>query len=246
MIIVSESSAKAARPVRRGRFTPVYSRSSGAHHDTRQQADAERISVHTEVLLHGPPFTHAPVNLKNRALAGGSSPGWPDQESCCGRVGVGRVWHSADLLEGYHTASRGQSQTTHAPVSLRAVPGIPRGRASPVDGIPHESQRARSSVVRRYIEKLRRTEGMRGAGLVPRRPSTTAVTTTQTTTGHQQHRAEQGCGAGPWSKGSVACFWGSRGRRFKSSRPDGHKAWSGPCLGRRMLRSVWWSPIGRY
>lgn len=48
MIIVSESSAKAARPVRTGRFTPAYSSSSEAHPDTHQEVDARRISVHTE------------------------------------------------------------------------------------------------------------------------------------------------------------------------------------------------------
>jgi hypothetical protein len=34
-------------------------------------------------------------------------------------------------LKGYHTAARGQSRTTHAPVSSRAAPGLPRGRATP-------------------------------------------------------------------------------------------------------------------
>ena len=32
---------------------------------------------------------------------------------------------------GYHTAARGQSQTTHAPVRSRAAPGLPCGRAAP-------------------------------------------------------------------------------------------------------------------
>jgi hypothetical protein len=31
----------------------------------------------------------------------------------------------------YHTAARGQSQTTHVPVPSRAAPGLPRGRATP-------------------------------------------------------------------------------------------------------------------
>jgi hypothetical protein len=38
------------------------------------------------------------------------------------------VWHPLDLPEGYHTASRGQSQMRHVPVSLRAAPGMPCGR----------------------------------------------------------------------------------------------------------------------
>jgi hypothetical protein len=50
-------------------------------------------------------------------------------EHCCGWAGLGRMWHLIDLLKGYHAASRGQSQTTHALILLRAAPGMPRGRA---------------------------------------------------------------------------------------------------------------------
>ena len=41
------------------------------------------------------------------------------------------MWHPIDLPEGYHTAARGQSLTTHAPVWSRAAPGLPCGRAAP-------------------------------------------------------------------------------------------------------------------
>jgi hypothetical protein len=50
VIIVSEPSAKVARRVRTGRSTPARSRSSAAHNDIPRYADAQRISVHTEVL----------------------------------------------------------------------------------------------------------------------------------------------------------------------------------------------------
>jgi hypothetical protein len=38
---------------------------------------------------------------------------------------------------GYHTATRGQSRTTHAPVVLRTAPRLPCGRAGTVDEMPH-------------------------------------------------------------------------------------------------------------
>jgi hypothetical protein len=53
---------------------------------------------------------------------------------------------------------------------------------------------------------------------------TTVVTTTQTTTWHQQHHAGPGRGADRRSDGGVARFWGSRGRRFESCRPDQYQA----------------------
>jgi hypothetical protein len=48
VIIVSMPSAEVARPLRIGRSALVCSRSSAAHHDTHHQADAQRISVHTQ------------------------------------------------------------------------------------------------------------------------------------------------------------------------------------------------------
>ena len=54
-----------------------------------------------------------------------------DYEHCCGWVGLGGVWHLIDLPWGYHTAARGQSQTTHAPVVLRAASGLSCGWAAP-------------------------------------------------------------------------------------------------------------------
>jgi hypothetical protein len=48
VIIVSEPSAEATRPVSTGRYIPVRSRSSAAHNDTPRYADVRRIRVHTE------------------------------------------------------------------------------------------------------------------------------------------------------------------------------------------------------
>jgi hypothetical protein len=50
MIIVSESSTEATRPVRTGRSIPARSRSSAVHNDTPKHADARPIRVHTEVV----------------------------------------------------------------------------------------------------------------------------------------------------------------------------------------------------
>jgi len=49
-------------------------------------------------------------------------------EHCCGLGRVGGMGHLLDLPEGYHTTTRGQSQTTQAPVVLRAAPGLSCGR----------------------------------------------------------------------------------------------------------------------
>jgi hypothetical protein len=40
---------------------------------------------------------------------GGQTSGMASHEHCCGRAGVGRVGHPADLPEGYHALSRGQA-----------------------------------------------------------------------------------------------------------------------------------------
>jgi hypothetical protein len=55
--------------------------------------------------------------------------GMASHKNCCSGVRVGGVRHPAHLPEGYHTASRGQSQTAYMPVLWRAAPGMPRGRA---------------------------------------------------------------------------------------------------------------------
>jgi hypothetical protein len=67
MIIISESSAKAAQPVRTGRSAPVCSCSSAAHHDTHQQADAQRISVHTEVITDSIRAARYPLTHEDEA-----------------------------------------------------------------------------------------------------------------------------------------------------------------------------------
>jgi hypothetical protein len=48
VIIISEPSAEAVPRVRKGRSSPVRSRSSVAYNDTPRYADARRISVHTD------------------------------------------------------------------------------------------------------------------------------------------------------------------------------------------------------
>jgi hypothetical protein len=48
-----------------------------------------------------------------------------------GSVGVGWVWHPADLPEGYHAAPRGQAWQPRPAVGRDAAPGEPRGRAMP-------------------------------------------------------------------------------------------------------------------
>jgi hypothetical protein len=53
---------------------------------------------------------------------GGQISGMASYDNCCGWVGWGGVWHPIDLLEGYHTATWGQSRITHVPVSSRGCP----------------------------------------------------------------------------------------------------------------------------
>ena len=40
------------------------------------------------------------------------------------------MWHPADLPQGYHTTTQGQSHTAHAPVPSGLPPGPPRGPGS--------------------------------------------------------------------------------------------------------------------
>ncbi len=49
--------------------------------------------------------------------------------------------------KGYHTAARGQSQTTDALVASRAAPGCRVVGLRQIDGMPHEPQCARSSAI---------------------------------------------------------------------------------------------------
>jgi hypothetical protein len=69
------------------------------------------------------------VDLKDHALAGlaGLRDGRPRAPRRLGKVG--RSVASPRPPEGYHTAARGQCQTRHTPVVLRAAPGLPCGRA---------------------------------------------------------------------------------------------------------------------
>ncbi|MFZ2119657.1 MAG: hypothetical protein WAU83_24620, partial [Pseudonocardiaceae bacterium] len=50
-------------------------------------------------------------------------------------------------LQGYHTAPRGQSQITHAPDRRGLPPGCRVVGLHQIDGMPHRSQYARSSVM---------------------------------------------------------------------------------------------------
>jgi hypothetical protein len=71
------------------------------------------------------------VNLKVRALAGRADLRDASLKTTAAGLGGGAVWYPIDLPEGYHTASRGQRQTMHAPVRSRVAPGMPCGRAAP-------------------------------------------------------------------------------------------------------------------
>ncbi|MCA1709531.1 MAG: hypothetical protein LC808_42135, partial [Actinobacteria bacterium] len=67
---------------------------------------------------------------------GGQISGMADTSVKSGREsGVGG--HPVDLLEGYHTPARGQSQMTHTPVLLRAAPGCRVVGLRQIDGMPH-------------------------------------------------------------------------------------------------------------
>jgi hypothetical protein len=72
------------------------------------------------------------LRRRSRAALAGRADLRGDQPPELLRLGqVGGVWHPLDLLEGYHTPARGQSQTTHTPVPMRAAPRLPCGRAAP-------------------------------------------------------------------------------------------------------------------
>jgi hypothetical protein len=68
----------------------------------------------------------APKTCPRRA---GRPPGWPPPERK--RPVVDRVWHPADLPHGYRAATRGQSYPRPSPITSRAAPGPPHGRAPP-------------------------------------------------------------------------------------------------------------------
>jgi len=97
-------------------------------------------------------------------------------------------------LRGYHTASRGQSQTAQAAVPLRAAPGLPRGRAAPSRRVPYERQQASiiGDRVARRAASPRQRGRWRGAGSVSGDELTTAVTKTQTAARHQHHPSRLG------------------------------------------------------
>jgi hypothetical protein len=128
--------------------------------------------------------------------------------------------------EDYHTAVRGQSDTTPVPVPSRAAPRLPCGRAAP--GRRDATRAPASKIVGNsagYVEEPRRLEGDDG-GPAPGSGGelTTAVTTTQTTVRHQQHRFRPGRIADRSLKSRVACSWGTRGR---SPRCPG-RSWPNP------------------
>ena len=76
MIIISEPSAKATQLVRTCRSTLARRRASAARGDALRYADAQPISVHTEVLPQGPVSPEVfSLIWENRASPGGRSPG---------------------------------------------------------------------------------------------------------------------------------------------------------------------------
>jgi hypothetical protein len=61
----------------------------------------------------------------------GRSPGWPAPRPTVGRARWAGCGIPSTSLKGYHTPARGQSQTVHVPVPLRAAPELACGRAAP-------------------------------------------------------------------------------------------------------------------
>ncbi len=72
-----------------------------------------------------------PTDQENRSLAGRQASGIASHENCCGQGRGGQGVASRRSPRGYHTASRGQSQTTPVAVPPRAAPGMPRGPVAP-------------------------------------------------------------------------------------------------------------------
>jgi hypothetical protein len=74
MIIISESSAEATRPVRTDRCTPARGRSSAAQNNSPKHTDARSISVQTKVLAGGlRPFTFPGDRSASRHCRDGAS-----------------------------------------------------------------------------------------------------------------------------------------------------------------------------
>lgn len=93
----------------------------------------------------------------------------------------GWVWHPTDLPEGYHAAPRGQARQARPVVDRDAAPGEQRGRATPLDGMPHDSQRARSSLV------VKHRKGITTPGTPSHRPTRNSTRLAQTV-GHAAPR----------------------------------------------------------
>ncbi len=60
----------------------------------------------------------------------------PRSRSCT----LGFVWHTVDLAQPDHAASRGQPSTEPARASFGSAPGVPRGSPREVDGMPHPAR----------------------------------------------------------------------------------------------------------
>jgi hypothetical protein len=111
------------------------------------------------------------------------------------------VWHAAATASRLTCRVMQVQRRRDAPAPLST--GCPR------------AQRARSSVVRCQVREAHRVEGDAGqdrgedggAGPVARHELTTAATTTQTTTGRQQHTVKPGRGADRGPEARVSCFW---------------------------------------
>lgn len=82
--------------------------------------------------------------------------------SCCGRV-----WHPADLPEGLPHSIRGRARRRTYRLGRGLPPGCCAVGLCQVDGMPHESQRATSSIGRMWRvtgQGMRaKTEGMKGS-----------------------------------------------------------------------------------
>ena len=101
--------------------------------------------------LHQQP-QHVPTTTCPRRA--GRSPGWLATRTAVTGPGWAGCAIPSTSPEGFHTPSRGQSQTMHAPVPSRVAPGMACGRAAPDrrDATPGP-QRARSTAGASDVEK---------------------------------------------------------------------------------------------
>jgi hypothetical protein len=143
------------------------------------------------------------------------------------------VWHPVDSLQGYYTATRGQSEITHAPVPSRAAPGSPCGRAAPdrrdatpvpvfkivgdTDGMVRSLAKVDRLGSCRHESGARRPDRQPIRGPDRRTPSPTSIGTSTATDNHGHPRTRTR-GSGPVHghiAGSGWCCLRLRNRRLR-------------------------------